>query len=81
MLKIHNALQAYLEVKCELKTGCALRFLPYNTRDFIAVAVLEQPLIYSFSSVYVGMQKALHAAPGAASLWVEVLFACMCCVR
>lgn len=26
----------------------------------------------------VGMQKALHAAPVAASLWVEALFACMC---
>lgn len=38
MLKIHNAWQAYLEVECELKT---LRFCPYNTRDFIALAVLE----------------------------------------
>lgn len=41
MLKIHNALQAFLEVNCELKTECALRFLPYGTGDFIAAAVLE----------------------------------------
>lgn len=78
MLKIRNALQAYLEVKCELTT---LRFPPYNTRDFIALAVLEQPLICSFSPVHFGMQKALHAAAAAAALLVEVQFACVCTVR
>lgn len=78
MLKRQNARKAYLEVKCELKSGWALRFLAYNTSGVAAVTVLGVTLHLWFHSTTLGntisVPKALHA-----SSMATAVFGWKCC--